>query len=240
MTPLWVCLYLEGAADQLPAIESHARRSGTRRRDELALLEEAWTGAARPVDHAYWAAQPTADPFLIEDAEGPVAFGYGRAKQATLTRALNRLLIRPERGPRAADPRRPGSCRPRRSRPGLPARAEPGAARAPRGRVPRRRPRPVPVQRPVARRPRPVPAQPGDALGRLARGLGRQRARPSRGRPVSGRSCRGRPARTIRSSRRRGYARHWGRAGRAQRTHRAAGRRRGAAGSGSPPAGTRS
>ena len=67
--------------------------------DELARLEAAWTGAARPDDHAYWAGQPQADPFLVEDADGPVAFGYGRAKQATPTRALNRLLVRPGADP---------------------------------------------------------------------------------------------------------------------------------------------
>ena len=67
--------------------------------DELTLLEAAWTGASRPVDHAYWAGQPDADPFLVEDADGPVAFGYGRAKQVTPTRALDRMLIRPGADP---------------------------------------------------------------------------------------------------------------------------------------------
>jgi GNAT superfamily N-acetyltransferase len=98
MTPLWVCLYLEGAADTLPPIDpSLVVRGATP--DELAALEAAWTGAARPDDHAYWADQPDADPFLVEDPQGPVALGYGRAKQATPTRALNRLLIRPNADP---------------------------------------------------------------------------------------------------------------------------------------------
>jgi GNAT superfamily N-acetyltransferase len=98
MTPLWVCLYVEGSADQLPAIDpSLAVRGATA--NELAALEAAWTGAARPHDHAYWSDQPAADPFLVEDLHGPVAFGYGRAKQATSTRALNRLLIRPGADP---------------------------------------------------------------------------------------------------------------------------------------------
>lgn len=94
MSPLWICLYLEGDASQLPPVDpSLALRDATP--DELAQLEAAWTGAARPDDHAYWADQPQADPFVVDDAEGPVAFGYGRAKQVTPTRALNRLLVRP-------------------------------------------------------------------------------------------------------------------------------------------------
>jgi hypothetical protein len=94
MTPLWICLYLEGEAAQLPPGDpSLTVRDATH--DELARLEAAWTGAARPEDHAYWANQPQADPFVVEDSAGPVAFGYGRAKQATSTRALNRLLVRP-------------------------------------------------------------------------------------------------------------------------------------------------
>ena len=98
MTPLWICLYLEGEAAQLPPVDpSLSVRDATT--DELAGLETAWTGAARADDHAYWAGQPQADPFLVEDAEGPVAFGYGRAKQVSPTRALNRLLTRPGADP---------------------------------------------------------------------------------------------------------------------------------------------
>jgi GNAT superfamily N-acetyltransferase len=98
MTPLWICLYLEGDASLLPPVDpSLALRDAIP--DELAQLEAAWTGATRPDDHAYWADQPQADPFVVDDAEGPVAFGYGRAKQVTPTRALNRLLVRPGADP---------------------------------------------------------------------------------------------------------------------------------------------
>jgi GNAT superfamily N-acetyltransferase len=98
MTPLWPCLYLEGTAAQVPAPDpTLTLRVATP--DELTLLEAAWTGGSRPVDHAYWAGQPEADPFVVEDADGPVAFGYGRAKQATPTRALNRMLVRPGADP---------------------------------------------------------------------------------------------------------------------------------------------
>jgi len=98
MTPLWPCLYVEGDAEHVPP-----GPPGVTTRDatpgELSSLEEAWAGTPRPADHAHWAAQPAADAFVVEDAEGPVAFGYGRAKQLTAARALNRLRVRP-----AADP----------------------------------------------------------------------------------------------------------------------------------------
>jgi GNAT superfamily N-acetyltransferase len=98
MTPLWICLYVEGAADQLPPDDpSLVVRDATP--GELAALEATWTGAARPDDHAHWAGQPDADAFVVDDSEGQLAFGYGRAKQATPTRALNRLLVRPGAGP---------------------------------------------------------------------------------------------------------------------------------------------
>jgi hypothetical protein len=98
MMPLWPCLYLEGSPQRLPPADP-SLTAWDATPEELALLEEAWTGAARPIDHAYWAGQPQADPFLVEDAEGPVAFGYGRAKQGTPMRALNRLLVRPGADP---------------------------------------------------------------------------------------------------------------------------------------------
>jgi GNAT superfamily N-acetyltransferase len=98
MTPLWICLYVEGAVDLLPPDDpSLVVRDAAP--GELAALEAAWTGAARPDDHAYWAGQPHADAFLVDDAEGAVALGYGRAKQVTPTRALNRLLVRPGADP---------------------------------------------------------------------------------------------------------------------------------------------
>ena len=98
MTPLWLCLYLEGDAEQLPPI-APTLTVWDATPDELAILEETWTGAARLVDHGFWASQTRADPFLVKDAEGPVAFGYGRARQVTASRALNRLLIRPGADP---------------------------------------------------------------------------------------------------------------------------------------------
>ena len=98
MTPLWTSFYVEGTAEQLPPLDP-GLTTWDATPEELALLEEAWTGAARPSDHEYFARQPAADAFLIEDEEGPVAFGYARAKQASATRQLDRLLVRPGADP---------------------------------------------------------------------------------------------------------------------------------------------
>jgi GNAT superfamily N-acetyltransferase len=100
MTPLWTCFYVEGTAGPLPPIDP-GLTTWDATPEELALLEEAWTGAARPSDHDYFARQSAADAFLIEDEEGPVAFGYARAKQSSATRQLDRLLVRPGADPTA-------------------------------------------------------------------------------------------------------------------------------------------
>jgi hypothetical protein len=97
MTPLGISLYLEG--DPVPLPSDPTLTTWDAAHAELAEIEIAWTGAERRRDHAYWASQPAADPFLVEDAEGPVAVGYGRAKQASKARALTRLLVRPGADP---------------------------------------------------------------------------------------------------------------------------------------------
>jgi GNAT superfamily N-acetyltransferase len=94
MTPLWTSFYVEGTAAQLPPLDP-GLTTWDATPEELSLLEEAWTGASRPSDHDYFARQPAGDAFLIEDEEGPVAFGYARAKQHSATRQLDRLLVRP-------------------------------------------------------------------------------------------------------------------------------------------------
>jgi GNAT superfamily N-acetyltransferase len=100
MTPLWTSFYVEGSAAQLPPLDP-GPTTWDATPEELALLEEAWTGAVRPSDHEYFARQPAADAFLLEDEEGPVAFGYARAKQNSATRQLDRLLVRPGADPMA-------------------------------------------------------------------------------------------------------------------------------------------
>jgi GNAT superfamily N-acetyltransferase len=98
MTPLWSGFYVEGAATQIPAGDP-TLTAWDATATELALLEEAWTGATRPVDHEYWSTLPDGDSFIVEDSEGPVAFGYGRAKQDSATRDVERLLVRPGADP---------------------------------------------------------------------------------------------------------------------------------------------
>jgi hypothetical protein len=65
----------------------------------LALLEFEWTGLDRSRDHAFWAMQAEADPFVVVDGGDIVAAGYGRARQKNPARFLDRLVIRPGRDP---------------------------------------------------------------------------------------------------------------------------------------------
>lgn len=100
MAPLWLGLSMDGPST---AIDEEAGY-GVERAEPLRLaeIERAWGHPYRPVDHAFWGSQPEADAFLVVDAEGPVASGYGRARQGSDARAVDRLVIRP-----GADPVRP-------------------------------------------------------------------------------------------------------------------------------------
>ena len=53
----------------------------------------------RPVDHAFWGTQGHADAFVVSDAAGPVAAGYGRERQRGDLRVLDRLVVRPDADP---------------------------------------------------------------------------------------------------------------------------------------------
>jgi hypothetical protein len=97
MSPRWVSLYLDGASTAIEAQPGLSVESAEPPR--IADLEHAWTGAYRPIDHDFWATQADADPFVVADAAGPVAAGYGRARQASDARALDRLIIRPDAAP---------------------------------------------------------------------------------------------------------------------------------------------
>lgn len=97
MSPLWPCLYIDGpstAIDVEPGLHSAPAEPA-----RIAELEREWTGAFRPIDHDFWATQADADPFVVSDATGPVAAGYGRARQASEARALDRLVMRPDAEP---------------------------------------------------------------------------------------------------------------------------------------------
>ena len=97
MSPLWVSLYLDGpssAIEAQPGLETIAAAP-----ERLAALEHGWTGAFRAVDHAFWATLAEADPFVVSDATGPVAAGYGRSRQVSELRVLDRLVLRPDADP---------------------------------------------------------------------------------------------------------------------------------------------
>jgi GNAT superfamily N-acetyltransferase len=94
MTPRWVNLYLQGLPRDLrdPGAAVSVRPAVPA---ELAALEARWLGAPRASDHAFWATQTGADPFLVEDDGRPVAFGYARARSSSPARALDRLVVAP-------------------------------------------------------------------------------------------------------------------------------------------------
>jgi GNAT superfamily N-acetyltransferase len=97
MTPLWPTLHVEGEATRLampPGLDVV-----TAPPEELAALELAWTGADRRDDHRFWASQADADPFLVVDRDGPVAFAIGRARQVSDVRVIDRMRVRPGADP---------------------------------------------------------------------------------------------------------------------------------------------
>ena len=100
MAARWVSLYLRGGPNvaRRAAADSRARALEVVDGDpgEQTALELAWTGADRTRDHLLWTAWPGADPFVVRDADGPVAVGYGRDRQTGPTaRAVDRLVVRP-------------------------------------------------------------------------------------------------------------------------------------------------
>jgi hypothetical protein len=98
MTPLWTNIYLDGDARELPEVAPRLRVRAALQ-GEGADLELAWDGADRTIDHAYWAAAPDGDAFVVEDELGPAAIGYAGARQVGMTRVLDRLLLRPGADP---------------------------------------------------------------------------------------------------------------------------------------------
>jgi hypothetical protein len=101
MLPRWPLLYLDGSSEAVARLEPAGYAARSSDPAALATLEAYWTDVWRPDDHAFWASQADADPFLVEDAGGtPVAVGYGRARQVSPnTRALDRLVIAPDADP---------------------------------------------------------------------------------------------------------------------------------------------
>lgn len=101
MAPLWPLVGLRGAGDSVPdpgpGIETESADAAT-----LSALEAAWSGHARPADHAHWAAAADADAFLVVEGGDVAAFAYARVRQTAPVRTIARLVVRP-----GAEPVRP-------------------------------------------------------------------------------------------------------------------------------------
>ena len=98
MSPSWACLYVGGAAASLP-VAPGSLETASADPARLAALEQAWTGADRSIDHAFWASQAAADAFVVAERGEVAAFAYGRARQASPVRLIDRLLVRPGADP---------------------------------------------------------------------------------------------------------------------------------------------
>lgn len=98
MVPLWPCLYLLGAAANLPDRDAGLVAEAADP-SWIDALEQEWNGRSRPADHAFWGRQAEGDPFVVMDEGDIVAAGYGRARQIGPERAVDRLLIRPDHEP---------------------------------------------------------------------------------------------------------------------------------------------
>src|SRR5664280_1058665 len=108
IAPLWSSLSLGGTAAALPAPGLSVRIEPADPA-RLASLERAWTGCDRSTDHLFWASQAEAEGFVVLDAGEPAAFGYARARQVGVARALDRLLVRPDGEPVGPRSRRSGT-----------------------------------------------------------------------------------------------------------------------------------
>ncbi len=100
MAARWVALYLRSGQEQARRVAADRRARALEVVDaepaEMVALERAWTGADRSRDYELFAAWPGADPFVIRDADGPVAVGSGRDRQiGPSARAVDRLVVRP-------------------------------------------------------------------------------------------------------------------------------------------------
>ena len=95
MLPHWASLYVEGPSERLPSAPA-SLRTETASAEELAAIERDWSGTDRRVDHRFWASQADADGFTVVDGDQVVAIACGRARQASLIRVLDRLVVHPD------------------------------------------------------------------------------------------------------------------------------------------------
>lgn len=92
MSPSWPNLNLDGDATALtdPGLVTEPGTAS-----ELAALERSWRNVDRPLDHAFWATEPGADPFVIREGGEAIGFAYARDRQMRPSRVISRMIIRP-------------------------------------------------------------------------------------------------------------------------------------------------
>ena len=151
MIPWWPNLYLDVDSGCLPPPSPRISCESVSP-DVATEFEQLWLGTANADDHRFWASLPEARPFVVTDADCPVAVVHARSRRTGRDRWINRLVMTPEADPvavvvaayrHAAEGGRIGSCLPGPS-PALPCAA--------RSRLPNHRPRHVHGLRPCALR----------------------------------------------------------------------------------------
>ena len=110
MAPLWPSLYVTAGERTCPERRPGLDGRVGRRRASWPTLERAWTGVDRSVDHAFWADQAEADPFVVRRrrrlSSPPATRGRDRGDGR---RALDRLAD-PARTPIRSAPIRRGAA----------------------------------------------------------------------------------------------------------------------------------
>ena len=120
MTPWWPNLYLDVESGHLPPPSSRISCESVTA-DAATNLEQHWLGSANVDDHRFWASLPGARPFVVLDADRPVAVVHARSRRTGRDRWINRLVMASEADPvavvvaayhHAAEGGRIGSCLP--------------------------------------------------------------------------------------------------------------------------------
>ena len=120
MIPWWPNLYLDIDSGCLPT-PSPGISCDSVSPDAATELEQLWLGTANADDHHFWASLPEARPFVVTDADCPVAVVHARSRRSGRDRWINRLVMAPEADPvavvvaayhHAAEGGRIGSCLP--------------------------------------------------------------------------------------------------------------------------------
>ena len=120
MIPWWPNLYLDVDSACLPPPSPRISCYSVSP-DAATELEQLWLGTANIDDHRFWASLPEARPFVVTNADHPVAVVHARSRRTGRDRWINRLVMAPEADPvavvvaayhHAAEGCRIGSCLP--------------------------------------------------------------------------------------------------------------------------------